>query len=179
MKFCRNCKIVITNVNTNKNKRYEDGLETRCRECSIESDKQYRIRKGVFPRAKGLHDAHVKKYLKHNYFVVYCEKNKKHIQEYAIRYHKAKNSKKRNNYKELKEQIIKDLGGKCTICNGVFHSAAFDFHHINPKEKDHSIRHLMWRKKTTRDEELKKCILICSNCHRELHAKYHEERRKV
>ena len=56
----------------------------------------------------------------------------------------------------------------CTICKGTFHPAAYDFHHLDPKEKDFNIALNLNYEECL--EELKKCILICSNCHRELHA---------
>jgi predicted HNH restriction endonuclease len=46
--------------------------------------------------------------------------------------------------------------------------AALDFHHLIPEHKDVNIAH----SKRTFDKlrpELDKCILLCSNCHRELH----------
>ena len=48
---------------------------------------------------------------------------------------------------------------------------ALDFHHINPEEKDFMLsdRNLIldWNEIK---KELDKCILVCSNCHREIHA---------
>jgi hypothetical protein len=46
-----------------------------------------------------------------------------------------------------------------------------DFHHINPNLKEDRISQLIvqnGRKKTF--DEIEKCIVICSNCHRKLHA---------
>lgn len=45
---------------------------------------------------------------------------------------------------------------------------ALEFHHINPEEKDFTISNDHF-KLIEAIEESKKCILICSNCHRELH----------
>ena len=70
----------------------------------------------------------------------------------------------------LKERAVYVLGGKCQICGYNRCVQALDFHHVNPKEKslDFSINTgRSWQ--TTRDE-IKKCILLCSNCHREVHA---------
>ena len=48
---------------------------------------------------------------------------------------------------------------------------ALEFHHLDPTKKDFSISHL---KRFTFNQivtsELDKCILVCSNCHREIHA---------
>jgi hypothetical protein len=47
---------------------------------------------------------------------------------------------------------------------------ALDFHHINPHEKD-----MVLHKKDLSivvKAELDKCLVLCSNCHREVHAGY-------
>jgi len=44
-----------------------------------------------------------------------------------------------------------------------------EFHHLNPEEKEinfGSNTNLGWG---AVKEELKKCILVCANCHREIH----------
>ena len=71
--------------------------------------------------------------------------------------------------RETKLKAIDYLGGKCSKCNITGVPAIFDFHHKDPKEKDFN-----WGKKRTSNfdslkKELDKCILLCSNCHRELH----------
>lgn len=76
--------------------------------------------------------------------------------------------------KNIKNDLRIRFGGKCTLCGYSKCLAALDFHHIDPKSKVHAIAHLV---KTTSlaliETEVNKCILICANCHRELH--YHEK----
>jgi heterodisulfide reductase subunit B len=59
----------------------------------------------------------------------------------------------------------------CTKC-GFSHSAALDFHHEDPSTKEHSVNQLIsdgrFRKAY---EEIKKCIVLCANCHRIHHYK--------
>lgn len=47
---------------------------------------------------------------------------------------------------------------------------ALEFHHLDPLQKDFNISNI---KLTTFDkrtmEELDKCIMVCANCHREIH----------
>jgi len=59
-------------------------------------------------------------------------------------------------------------GGKCKVCGYSRCLKALEFHHSNPKEKDFDIssRNLSFKQIAT---EAKKCTLLCSNCHRELH----------
>ena len=37
---------------------------------------------------------------------------------------------------KAKEEAIAYKGGKCEHCGGIYHPAAFDFHHVDPNEKD-------------------------------------------
>jgi hypothetical protein len=56
---------------------------------------------------------------------------------------------------------------KCEKC-GENHIATLDFHHINPNEKEFQIAQSYFSKEKIL-EEMKKCIVLCSNCHRKLH----------
>jgi len=58
----------------------------------------------------------------------------------------------------------------CAICGYNKDTAALDFHHTNPKDKKFLINQNHVQNKNI-IEELNKCILLCSNCHRELHSK--------
>jgi hypothetical protein len=75
--------------------------------------------------------------------------------------------------RKIKERAVKYKGGVCQECGYDKCIAALDFHHKNPSKKDFRIstgRSFGWEKTK---EELDKCVLLCSNCHREIH---HEER---
>lgn len=67
-----------------------------------------------------------------------------------------------------KEEIVYVMGEKCQICGYSKCIKALECHHINPEEKDIDFGNLCqnWEKLI---EELKKCILVCANCHREIH----------
>ena len=65
---------------------------------------------------------------------------------------------------------MKYKGSKCQICNYDKYQGALDFHHLDPNEKDFSIGEATSRVLNSKIKaELDKCILVCSNCHRELH----------
>lgn len=83
-----------------------------------------------------------------------------------------------NDYKKQCERALKRKlelitlkGSKCEKCGYDKNIAALEFHHINANEKLFQIdsRHLS----NTHIDKLKieadKCILLCSNCHRETH----------
>ena len=70
---------------------------------------------------------------------------------------------------ERKIEAIRLFGGKCCECGYCKNYAALEFHHLDPKEKDFVwaiLRRMEWPRII---EELKKCILLCANCHRETH----------
>lgn len=73
----------------------------------------------------------------------------------------------RSKYVELIK--TKMYGGACARCgyNTCYH--ALDFHHIDPSQKDTIISSDNITIEKAIDES-KKCILLCANCHKELHA---------
>ena len=71
--------------------------------------------------------------------------------------------------------LVKKLGGRCSICGYNKNLSALTFHHINPKEKNCKLdlRSLSNRRQSLIDAESKKCILVCHNCHSEIHNPQH------
>lgn len=72
--------------------------------------------------------------------------------------------------RKLKSQMIEYKGGCCQRCGYDKYQGALEFHHSDPSEKDFNPSHL---KKYAFDDriksELDKCVLVCANCHREIH----------
>ena len=69
-----------------------------------------------------------------------------------------------------KQRIIDVMGGKCALCGYNRCNDALDLHHLNPDEKDFDISDrpcISWDRTSI---EMKKCILLCANCHREVHS---------
>ena len=64
-----------------------------------------------------------------------------------------------------KAAAIKYLGGKCVNCGWRGNQAALQFHHTNPKKKDFIIGNVANKKWEVIKSELKKCELLCANCH--------------
>lgn len=85
-------------------------------------------------------------------------------------YERSRIKDKERKYKK-KVIAIKFLGGKCSVCGYNKCLDAIDFHHKNPLEKDDTLKNLWARKWETIETEIKKCVLLCSNCHREHHWK--------
>ena len=71
-----------------------------------------------------------------------------------------------------KYEAIMERGGKCEICGYDKNMSALEFHHNNPEEKDFEIdiRHFSNTSIEKLKNELSKCILVCANCHREIHS---------
>jgi 5-methylcytosine-specific restriction endonuclease McrA len=73
--------------------------------------------------------------------------------------------------KNTKARMVEAMGGKCQICSYDKTHKALEFHHIDPTEKEMAFgetraNNVKWAKLV---EELRKCILLCSNCHKEVH----------
>ena len=71
--------------------------------------------------------------------------------------------------------IVRQLGGCCKICGYHKNLSALTFHHKNAENKGFKLdlRSLSNRKLSQINIELRKCILVCSNCHAELHNPQH------
>jgi hypothetical protein len=68
-----------------------------------------------------------------------------------------------------KKHVMKYLGGKCCLCGYNKSYSAMDFHHVNPLEKSTAIKNISSCSLEKILTEAKKCVLLCSNCHREYH----------
>lgn len=73
--------------------------------------------------------------------------------------------------KKAKLKLVEYKGGKCEKCRYDRCVDALEFHHLDPNEKDFSIGGKSWSLERLK-KEVDKCILICANCHRELHSSY-------
>lgn len=68
---------------------------------------------------------------------------------------------------EMKKVIREMFGDKCMECGDVLLPKEMEFHHRNPEEKVDNVSDLM--RIASRDEvieEVKKCDVVCRNCHR-------------
>lgn len=67
--------------------------------------------------------------------------------------------------------LIKEKGGACSCCGYNKNVAALCFHHVDPSIKEMKLdsRSLASTSLENLREEIDKCILLCNNCHMELH----------
>ncbi len=72
--------------------------------------------------------------------------------------------------KKLRAMALEYGGGKCAICGYSKSSRSLSFHHVDPKKKDFGLSMQgVTRSWERTKKELKKCILLCANCHMEVH----------
>jgi len=100
---------------------------------------------------------------KYNYKVKkeYYEKHKQNILSKAEVRHVY--------YSEQLKKLKIDMG--CSICGYRKCCNSLHFHHVEPKFKNHNItaQFMQSYPKTKFPEEIAKCILVCANCHGEIH----------
>lgn len=72
--------------------------------------------------------------------------------------------------KVLKYKAIQYKGGKCGLCGYNKCESALEFHHVDPSSKLFGIGSGDTRGWQVVKSELDKCVLLCSNCHKEVEA---------
>jgi len=118
-------------------------------------------------------------------------KTKRERNEYARRWYtkntdKCKKKNRRSYLKHQKERIKFERARRnrhrllmnrlkvngCAICGYNKCTHSLDFHHVNPQDKKFQISaHQLSFKDERIVDELNKCILLCRNCHGEIHEK--------
>ena len=93
------------------------------------------------------------------------------------------NKKRRDNLnKRAKERIVRNkkfvreykLSIGCQICGYKKTYYALEFHHEKDNDKKYNISLMKTLSIETILKEIKKCKVVCSNCHREIHAEENE-----
>lgn len=76
----------------------------------------------------------------------------------------AERNKKRKD--KLKAYVDELKKAPCTDCGGTFHPVCMDFDHLG--DKTHDIAFMVNKRHSMKRiiEEIKKCELVCANCHR-------------
>lgn len=67
-----------------------------------------------------------------------------------------------------KAYVVERFGGACQTCGYSKCLAALEFHHVDGKEESPSYVIMAWSWERAK-KELAKCVLLCSNCHKEVH----------
>ncbi len=77
--------------------------------------------------------------------------------------------RKLNSYSK-KLKAINFLGGKCEIC-GENNYFKLNFHHMDSSDKEYNLNKIREGRWSIIEKEIKKCKLLCYNCHFEIHYK--------
>ena len=77
--------------------------------------------------------------------------------------------RRRKDRKEFGKYLKNKLGGKCSRCGYSKSFYALDFHHTEGNKEESLSKLIRNQSKQKALKEIKKCILLCANCHRELH----------
>lgn len=75
-----------------------------------------------------------------------------------------------------KSLIVRLLGGCCLLCGYDKCSRNLAFHHVHDKRRELSCTDFQCSLETL-EPEIKKCVLICNNCHGEVHDNLVDERK--
>lgn len=67
-----------------------------------------------------------------------------------------------------KQRLVAGFGSKCGACGLVDHEVVYDFHHLDPHQKDFAMTAKV-RSWAALVAEAKKCAMLCSHCHRKVH----------
>lgn len=79
-----------------------------------------------------------------------------------------------NFVRNRKTNLISLFHSKCCICGFDKFQEALEFHHVNPEEKEIPLSANKMVSLERQINEAKKCILVCSNCHKGIHAGYYQ-----
>lgn len=76
------------------------------------------------------------------------------------------------NYRKIekKRELIAYKGGKCVVCGYNKSYQVLSFHHLDPSKKDFGIGGRHCNSMEVLKKEVDKCVILCMNCHGELHA---------
>lgn len=140
MKKCGRCKKEYAENNFYKDKHKKDGLSWDCKQCSSLKHKKYRTNSNIPKLCK-------QKWQKNN-------PHKK--QEY--------NKQLYDKVKLFQQTYLKRNPCDC----GVSDLECLDYHHIDQTTLESRVPSIHTFQKSIR--EMTKCIVLCANCHRKIHA---------
>lgn len=77
-----------------------------------------------------------------------------------------------NHIQKRKQDLITVFNSECCLCHFNEFPQALDFHHVDPSTKEFGVgaSNAATKSLDKQLEEMKKCVLLCANCHRGVHA---------
>lgn len=169
MRICSNCGFEGTLEDFHKDKRCSDGRSYICKKCH--RNRVIRSRQKHYEKVKKDKKAHYQKNREY-----YLAKAKEYRSRPGVRERRRLQSKEAKwRYREAWLEVLKERFGSltCSRCGYNKHFCAIDGHHVNNDRKNNREKtlHVLMQKKPTqiRIKELDNMILLCRNCHAELH----------
>ena len=147
-KVCTKCKTKKSVSKFYRLKSHKTGYNSWCKECCNAWGYKYKKR----PEVKERENLSKKAYKKTN------------------RTKELNRIRRKERYRKYKIKAVEYKGGKCCRCGYNKCVASLEFHHVDPDKKEAQVSKFFamnsWNKIKT---ELDKCVLLCANCHNELH----------
>ncbi len=72
--------------------------------------------------------------------------------------------------RRVKQTLVAEAGGHCRLCGYDRCVAALEFHHLDPAAKEFGLSRCGAHSIEKLRAEVRKCVLLCSNCHAEVEA---------
>jgi hypothetical protein len=70
----------------------------------------------------------------------------------------------------VRRTLLDEAGGCCAVCGYDRCIINLHFHHVDPMQKKFQVSSHVGRSLAAFREEIKKCVLVCANCHGEIEA---------
>lgn len=149
-----------------------------CKQCKCVARKEREksnpdtLKKAQEYRAQ-YYEEHKEKYK--DYWATQADKRKAIQHKYLKTHYKKIQLGHRTRKQQIKEQYIEFFGGVCEVCKQPHEWYQYDFHHINPEEKEYNVCSMFSMTEDKIKKEMSKCILVCANCHRKVHYELDEQ----
>jgi hypothetical protein len=147
MYSCSKCKNILSEENFCNNKARHNGKSAYCKNCDNERKKTYsKTEKGKIAN----------------------KRRQRRVDKSKIKEYQKISRKKRQ---ELVDEVKKK---GCFLCGYNKTFIALDLHHLEEDFKVDTLSNMIYSSSLKKiEQELKKCIVLCANCHREVHHSEH------
>ena len=156
LKQCKKCNEELPISMFYRSSNTKDGYRDYCKECCKQNNREYykKHRNDIINKSKE-----------------YIDSNREKVREYQNKYSDLHKEERKIYFKNLsneKRDILNSLKYPCVKC-GENRPWTIDFHHIDPLTKSFGISDRYRGSIESIENEIKKCVCLCRNCHAEFH----------